>query len=101
MLASSKQYDDVEKNLRDIRKSIESWSKTPAMHDDALYNNAVALAKGWNAAIDAASNGKGPMGPLLANRQLYDSLDGTAKSLRSFVGDFRKDPRKYLRIKVF
>ena len=96
MLANSKQYDDAEKNLRDLRKSLEAFSKAPMLHDDALYTNALALTNAWGQSIDAVNRGQ-----LMANTQLYDSLNGTSKNLRFLFGDIRKNPRKYLRMRVF
>jgi hypothetical protein len=31
---------------------------------------------------------------------LYENLDAAAKELRGLLGDVRKDPRKYLRVKL-
>jgi len=96
MIANSSQYDATRKNLREIRDTLDAWSKAPLLQDEALYANSLALVNAWGQAIDAANRG-----PLVSNTQLYDSLNGTAKSLRSLLGDFRKNPRKYLRVKVF
>jgi len=39
--------------------------------------------------------------PLLTRSDTYESLNGFAKEFSSTVRDFRQDPRKYLRIKMF
>ena len=101
MLADSSQYDTTQKNLREMRNTLDAWSKAPGMHDAALYEHWLALLNNWGQALDATSRGQGPTGALLANRQLYDSLNGTSKNLRFLFGDIRKNPRKYLRMKVF
>ena len=44
--------------------------------------------------------GKGTAGALLKDQQLYDNLNAAASELRGLVVDIRKDPQKYLRVKV-
>jgi hypothetical protein len=39
--------------------------------------------------------------PMLVRSETYDNLNGLAKEFRDTVRDFRQDPRKYLRLKVF
>jgi hypothetical protein len=39
--------------------------------------------------------------PLLNSTALYESLAGMAKQTGETMKDFRTDPRKYLRLKVF
>ncbi len=39
--------------------------------------------------------------PLLTNSAVYDNLQGMAKELQTTTRDFRENPRKYLRFKVF
>jgi phospholipid/cholesterol/gamma-HCH transport system substrate-binding protein len=46
------------------------------------------------------SDGPGTASQLLNDRQLYDSLNKTIAELGGLVTDIRKDPRKYLRVKV-
>jgi hypothetical protein len=38
---------------------------------------------------------------MLSNAQLYESLNGTLRKLQSTVTEFRADPQKFLRIKIF
>jgi phospholipid/cholesterol/gamma-HCH transport system substrate-binding protein len=40
-------------------------------------------------------------GPLFAAPQTYESLNGFARELESTMRDFRGNPKKYLRIKIF
>ena len=46
------------------------------------------------------NDGKGTAGQLLHDRQLYDNLNGAVTELRGLLADIRKDPQKYLRVKV-
>ncbi len=46
------------------------------------------------------NDGKGTAGALLKDQKLYDNLNAAASELRGLVADIRKDPQKYLRVKV-
>lgn len=44
--------------------------------------------------------GEGTAGQLLQNKQLYETMNGAANELKSLIGDIRKDPKKYLNVRV-
>jgi phospholipid/cholesterol/gamma-HCH transport system substrate-binding protein len=44
--------------------------------------------------------GKGAAGQLLQDKQLYENMNGAASELRGLIGDIRKDPKKYLNVRV-
>src|SRR5918993_1458114 len=44
--------------------------------------------------------GQGTAGMLLKDKQMYDNMNGAANELRSLIADIRKDPRKYLNVRV-
>ncbi len=46
------------------------------------------------------NDGKGTAGALLKDQKLYDNLNAAASELRGLMVDIRKDPQKYLRVKV-
>ena len=55
------------------------------------------------AETDAAKKldaGEGTAGQLLKDKQLYENMNGAVGDLRELVADIRKDPRKFLNIKV-
>ena len=39
--------------------------------------------------------------PMLTTPAVYDNFNGMARELQSTVKEFREDPRKFLRLKVF
>ena len=43
---------------------------------------------------------EGTAGLLLHDKQLYENMNGAVGDLRELVADIRKDPRKFLNIKV-
>jgi phospholipid/cholesterol/gamma-HCH transport system substrate-binding protein len=83
-------------------------------NDDKLYGDAsVTLDRFNNAAtrieslIADAQAGKGTIGRLMVDDSLYNNANSTAQSINKFsdeatrlIGDFRQNPKKYLRIKL-
>ena len=46
------------------------------------------------------SEGQGTAGQLLKDKQLYENMNGAVTDLRTLVADIRKDPKKFLNLKV-
>ncbi len=46
------------------------------------------------------NKGEGTAGSLLRDKQLYENMNAAASELRALVSDIRKDPRKYLNVRV-
>lgn len=70
------------------------------VHDDALYNQLDSVTDRLDLLIGRLNQGEGTAGQFLQDKQLYDNLNKAATEIRGLVGDIRKDPRKYLRVKV-
>ena len=68
--------------------------------DDSLYKRLDQLTARLDTLTTDLSEGKGSAGALLKDKQLYDNLNSAASELRGLVADIRKDPQKYLRVKV-
>jgi phospholipid/cholesterol/gamma-HCH transport system substrate-binding protein len=106
VLASSEQYDKIRRDLDDIRKSLSDINAGKGamgefLQTDATYRQIQRLVKTMNEMVDAVNSGEGQLGALLADTQLYESLTGSTGEMQQLVGDFRRNPRKYLRLKVF
>ena len=50
--------------------------------------------------IAAVEGGQGTAGALIKDKQLYDNMNAAASELRSLIEDIRKDPRKFLNVRV-
>jgi phospholipid/cholesterol/gamma-HCH transport system substrate-binding protein len=70
------------------------------VNDPALYNKMNSLAERLDTLTAQLNEGQGTAGQLLHDRKLYDNLNDAATELRGLVSDIRKDPQKYLRVKV-
>lgn len=54
-----------------------------------------------NGLINKASNGNGSIALLLNDRKMYDNLVGLSSQLDSLVADLKKNPKKYINLKIF
>lgn len=68
--------------------------------DDALYNRLATVAERLEKVTEGLAEGEGTAGRLLHDRELYENVNSAASELRSLIADIRKDPRKFLNVKV-
>jgi phospholipid/cholesterol/gamma-HCH transport system substrate-binding protein len=89
-------YDDLRKQVADIRRQIGDIGKTPFLKSDELYQT-------WNRNLEAIGRSVDSFngGPLLESQQTYESLLGATREMEHTLKDFRSNPKKYLRLKVF
>jgi len=45
-------------------------------------------------------NGEGSAGKMIRDPEFYNNMNGAAEDLRKLIADIRKDPQRYLRVKV-
>ena len=46
------------------------------------------------------NSGQGTAGQLLHNKEMYDNMNSAASELKGLIADIRKDPKKYLNVRV-
>jgi phospholipid/cholesterol/gamma-HCH transport system substrate-binding protein len=68
--------------------------------DPQLYNRLNETFDHLNALSIRMDQGQGTLGKLSTDPTLYNNLSETSKSLRDFVTEFKKSPKKYLTLKV-
>ncbi len=68
--------------------------------DDALYTRLSETVARLDAISAKLAAGEGTAGQLLQDRRLYDNMGAAVAELRGLVSDIRKDPKKYLNVKV-
>jgi phospholipid/cholesterol/gamma-HCH transport system substrate-binding protein len=104
--------DDVKQLTTDLRAGKGTAGKL--LNDEKFYNDANDAVNRFNLTISRldtiladAQAGKGTVGKLLTDETLYYSINQTANNVATFTGegtklldDFRKNPKKYLRIKL-
>lgn len=65
-----------------------------------LYDRLTAMTGRLDALTADLQKGEGTAGQLLRDTQLYENMNAAASELRELIGDIRKDPRKYLNVRV-
>ena len=96
LLRDTAQFESARNELADLRKSLASLRQSPFLSSDEAYTD-------WNRRLAALirSVDEAGSGPLFNTSEAYDSLTGAAAEMRNAVQDFRQNPKKYLRIRVF
>lgn len=70
------------------------------MSDDKLYEGLQGVSTRLDALLTRIEKGDGSMGRLINDPEFYNNMNGAAKDLRLLIADVRRDPEKYLRVKV-
>lgn len=70
------------------------------LQDDALFKKVTDVSSRLDSVLTRLDSGEGSAGRLLQDPELYNNLNATLKDLGGLVSDIRKDPRKYLRVKL-
>jgi phospholipid/cholesterol/gamma-HCH transport system substrate-binding protein len=65
-----------------------------------LYDRISALSNRIDKLVEGLQGGQGTAGQLLHDKQLYENMNAAASELRALIGDIRKDPKKYLNVRV-
>lgn len=68
--------------------------------DQQLYDRFNSVAGRIDKLTADLQQGEGAAGQLLQNKQLYENMNGAANELRGLIADIRKDPKKYLNVRV-
>jgi len=84
--------------LSDVRAGKGSLGKLAT--DDTLFTNLRDASANVRDATAKMNSNQGSMGKLFTDPALYDNMTGLTGDLRALVGDFRRDPKKFLHIKV-
>jgi len=98
-------YDEAKKALEngnamisDVRGGKGSLGKLAT--DDELYNKLKESSTNLASATAKLNDNTTTVGKLFSDPKLYDNLTGLTGDMRLLIGDFRQDPKKFLRIKV-
>lgn len=88
--------------LEDITTRLSRGEGTAGrlLRDEALYDRITALTSRLDTVTAGLAAGDGTAGRLLRDRTLYENMTTVVSELRGLVSDIRRDPRKYLTVKV-
>jgi phospholipid/cholesterol/gamma-HCH transport system substrate-binding protein len=68
--------------------------------DQQLFDRFNALAGRVEKLAANLESGEGSAGQFLQNKQLYENMNGAASELKALIGEIKKDPKKYLNVRV-
>jgi phospholipid/cholesterol/gamma-HCH transport system substrate-binding protein len=96
LLRDTGQYEQALAQVADLRRSIASLHGAETMTSDRAYHDWTRQADAIIRQVDEFN-----AGPMLTTSAVYDNMQGMAKELQAATREFREDPRKFLRIKLF
>ena len=105
-LRDTSQYDQIRDQIEQLRKTLADLnagkgSGGQLLSSDAAYVEWNRRLAAWIESVDALNYGEGGVGHLLVNAQAYESLHGALQELATTMKEFREDPQKFLRLKIF
>jgi phospholipid/cholesterol/gamma-HCH transport system substrate-binding protein len=68
--------------------------------DRQLFDRFNVLAGKMEKLAANLESGEGSAGQFLQNKQLYENMNGAASELKALIGEIKKDPKKYLNVRV-
>ena len=67
---------------------------------DELYTRMDGIVARLDSLVGGLSSGQGTAGQLLQDKKLYDNMNTAATSLNELLAEIKKDPKKYLTVRV-
>ena len=68
--------------------------------DQKIYDRLDTATARLDTLLGRLERAEGTAGKLIQDPEAYDNLNASLKDVRELVSDIRKDPRKYLRVKL-
>jgi phospholipid/cholesterol/gamma-HCH transport system substrate-binding protein len=96
LLRDSGQYDQLLASVRDLHKSITALRGGSLLQSEAQYAEWNQKLAAWIQGVDELT-----ANPTLLTPAVYENLSGEARELRDTLREFRLNPRKFLRLKIF
>jgi phospholipid/cholesterol/gamma-HCH transport system substrate-binding protein len=106
LLRDSAQYDQIRDQIVKVRRSLADLNAGKGaggqfLTSDADYAEWNKRLVSWIDSIDAINDGNGAFGGRLATGSDYQSWTGAFRNLGTSVREFRENPQKFLRLKLF
>jgi len=106
LLRDTTQYDQIRDQLAQLRHTLADLNAGKGaggewIASDAMYVQWNRMLTSWIENVDALNSGEGSMGQMISNAQTYETLNGKLRELQSTMKEFRADPQKFLRLKIF
>jgi phospholipid/cholesterol/gamma-HCH transport system substrate-binding protein len=100
--AFSRSLTSATSNMDALVSKLNSREGTAGklISDPALFDRLTTVTTQLDRLVTRLNDGEGTAGLLLKDKQLYENMNGAVGDLRRLVSDIRRDPRRYLNIKV-
>jgi phospholipid/cholesterol/gamma-HCH transport system substrate-binding protein len=100
--AFSKTLNQTTSNMEALTAKLNRGEGTAGklLNDDALYKRLDSVTARLDTVLQDLNNGQGTAGQLLHDKQLYENMNQTISEMRGLIAEIRKDPKKYLNVKV-
>jgi phospholipid/cholesterol/gamma-HCH transport system substrate-binding protein len=105
-LRDSAQYDNIHDQIAKIRSTLADLKAGKGaggqlLASDSAYREWQTRLAGWINSIDALDSGEGGLGQMFSNAETYESLNGKLQDLATTMREFRQNPEKFMRFKLF
>jgi phospholipid/cholesterol/gamma-HCH transport system substrate-binding protein len=100
--AVARDIKSISSTLSDVAQRLQrgEGSAGKLLTDDEFYTKMNSAATRFDTLMQRLEKGEGTAGRLASDPALYDNLNLAAKEMRTLMEEIRKDPRKYLRVKL-
>jgi phospholipid/cholesterol/gamma-HCH transport system substrate-binding protein len=100
--AFSKTLTQTTQNFETLSAKLNKGEGTAGklLNDDALYKRLDSVTARLDTILQNLNDGQGTAGQLLHDKQLYENMNQTITEMRALIAEIRKDPKKYLNVKV-
>jgi len=95
--SAKKLLDNSNAVMADVRAGKGTLGKLAT--DDSLYTQYRQVGENLSSATAKLNSNETTAGKFFTDPKLYDNLSGLTGDMRLLVGDFRKDPKKFLHVK--
>ena len=68
--------------------------------DDSVFKRLDSVTSRLDDLVNRLNQGEGTAGQLLKDKQLYENMNKTVTEMQALLADIRRDPKKYLNVKV-
>jgi phospholipid/cholesterol/gamma-HCH transport system substrate-binding protein len=98
----SKSLNGATANLKELTDRLNRGEGTAGklMTDATLFNRLNSATERFDQLVTKLNAGEGTAGQLLKDKQLYENMNGAVGDLRALITEIKKDPKKYLNVKV-
>jgi phospholipid/cholesterol/gamma-HCH transport system substrate-binding protein len=89
-------------NLKDLTARLNRGEGTAGklVTDPTLFNRLNSVTDRFDQLLTKLNDGQGTAGQLLKDQQLYENMNGAVGDFRELITAIKKDPKKYLNVKV-